>query len=154
MSAGVQDKVAAELKSLGLLWGEGDAPSADAAAADAGEGGGSPGPAGPACGSGRRLELDDLKRLPYLLACVKESMRMFPVVSVMGRWVPGRVGRGGRPWGATGLAGGPGVGLAGGGRGWRAPGDELGSHSASEVVGRTAVGKGQDVCKQGGRGCT
>jgi hypothetical protein len=34
----------------------------------------------------RDLELDDLKHLPYLTACMKESMRMYPVVSLMGRW--------------------------------------------------------------------
>ena len=33
----------------------------------------------------RQLQLEDLKRLPFLLACIKESMRMYPVVSVMGR---------------------------------------------------------------------
>ena len=39
----------------------------------------------PAVTPRRQLQLDDLKRLPFLLACIKESMRMYPVVSVMGR---------------------------------------------------------------------
>ncbi|KIZ01997.1 putative cytochrome P450 [Monoraphidium neglectum] len=54
-----QDKIEAELDSLGLLHKEGAAP--------------------------RELDLDDLKRMPYLAACAKEGMRMFPVVSIMGR---------------------------------------------------------------------
>ncbi|KAL6749929.1 cytochrome P450 [Haematococcus lacustris] len=33
----------------------------------------------------RSVELDDLPRLKYLNACIKEAMRMLPVVSVMGR---------------------------------------------------------------------
>lgn len=40
------------------------------------------------CGSGgasRPVCLEDLPRLQYLTACVKEAMRMFPVVSVMSR---------------------------------------------------------------------
>jgi hypothetical protein len=34
----------------------------------------------------RSVELDDLPRLRYLSACIKEAMRMLPVVSVMSRW--------------------------------------------------------------------
>jgi hypothetical protein len=33
----------------------------------------------------RSVELEDLPRLRYLSACIKEAMRMLPVVSVMGR---------------------------------------------------------------------
>eukprot|EP00879_Flechtneria_rotunda_P009548 GHRR01009994.1.p1 GENE.GHRR01009994.1~~GHRR01009994.1.p1 ORF type:complete len:439 (+),score=146.14 GHRR01009994.1:585-1901(+) len=57
---GVQDKIAEELDSLGLL-------------------------AKPGCPPPRELEWEDLKRLPYLIAATKEAMRMLPVVSVMGR---------------------------------------------------------------------
>jgi cytochrome P450 len=56
----VQEKIAEELDALGLL-------------------------AKPDCPPPRELELDDLKKLPYLAACTKEAMRMFPVVSLMGR---------------------------------------------------------------------
>jgi cytochrome P450 len=55
-----QEKIAAELDSLGLLHK-------------------------PGCPAPRELELDDLKRMPYLSAAAKEAMRMFPVVSIMGR---------------------------------------------------------------------
>jgi cytochrome P450 len=55
-----QRRIAEELDSLGLLWKAG-------------------------CPPPRELELDDLKRLPFLSACTKEAMRMLPVVSVMGR---------------------------------------------------------------------
>jgi len=55
-----QRRIAEELDSLGLLWKAGSPPP-------------------------RELELDDLKRLPFLSACAKEAMRMLPVVSVMGR---------------------------------------------------------------------
>jgi cytochrome P450 len=64
---GVQEKIKMELEAAGLLFGTGS------------------------CGGnteeapGRQLELDDLKKLPYLTACIKESMRMFPVVSIMSR---------------------------------------------------------------------
>jgi cytochrome P450 len=57
---GVQEKIAEELDALGLL-------------------------AKPDCPPPRELELDDLKKLPYLVAAAKEAMRMFPVVSLMGR---------------------------------------------------------------------
>ncbi|GLC46900.1 hypothetical protein PLESTB_001281900 [Pleodorina starrii] len=42
----------------------------------------------------RPLEFGDLKRLRYLTACVKEAMRMYPVVSVMARCTtrPTRIG--------------------------------------------------------------
>ncbi|GFH19139.1 uncharacterized protein HaLaN_16041 [Haematococcus lacustris] len=41
---------------------------------------------GPSCWPlPRSVELDDLPRLKYLNACIKEAMRMLPVVSVMGR---------------------------------------------------------------------
>jgi cytochrome P450 len=59
-SPGVQEKIAEELDSLGLL-------------------------AKPECPQPRELEWDDLKKLPYLIAATKEAMRMLPVVSVMGR---------------------------------------------------------------------
>ncbi|GBF91428.1 cytochrome P450 [Raphidocelis subcapitata] len=55
-----QDRIAEELDALGLLH--------------------KPGAPAP-----RELELDDIKRLPYLTAAAKEAMRMFPVVSIMGR---------------------------------------------------------------------
>lgn len=55
-----QDKVEEELDSLGLLHK-------------------------PDCPPPRELELDDLKRMPYLAAALKEAMRMLPVVSIMGR---------------------------------------------------------------------
>lgn len=58
--AGVQEKIAEELDSLGLL-------------------------AKPGCPPPRELEWDDLKRIPYLIAATKEAMRMLPVVSVMVR---------------------------------------------------------------------
>ena len=54
-----QAKIAAELDALGLLHKPGHTP--------------------------RELELDDLKRMPYLSAALKEAMRMFPVVSLMAR---------------------------------------------------------------------
>jgi len=57
---GVQEKIAEELDALGLL-------------------------AKPGCPPPRELELDDLKKLPYMVAAAKEAMRMFPVVSLMGR---------------------------------------------------------------------
>jgi len=57
---GVQDKIAEELDSLGLL-------------------------AKPGCPPPRELEWEDLKKLPYLTAATKEAMRMLPVVSIMGR---------------------------------------------------------------------
>jgi cytochrome P450 len=56
----VQDKIAEELDSLGLL-------------------------AKPGCPAPCEMEWDDLKKLPYLTAATKEAMRMLPVVSVMGR---------------------------------------------------------------------
>uniref|UniRef100_A0A383VEH9 Cytochrome P450 n=1 Tax=Tetradesmus obliquus TaxID=3088 RepID=A0A383VEH9_TETOB len=56
----VQQKIAEELDSLGLL-------------------------AKPGCPPPRELEWEDLKRMPYLTACAKEAMRMLPVVSVMAR---------------------------------------------------------------------
>ncbi|KXZ56708.1 hypothetical protein GPECTOR_1g638 [Gonium pectorale] len=70
---GVQEAAAAELASLGLLV----RPRAEGGRVVA-----------------RELELDDIKRMPYITACVKEAMRMFPVVSVMGRITerPTRVG--------------------------------------------------------------
>ncbi|GBF95033.1 cytochrome P450 [Raphidocelis subcapitata] len=46
----------------------------------------------PDCPPPRELDLDDLKRLPYLTAALKEAMRMLPVVSIMGR-VAGRAAR-------------------------------------------------------------
>lgn len=58
--AGVQEKIAEELDSLGLL-------------------------AKPGCPPPRELEWDDLKHIPYLIAATKEAMRMLPVVSVMVR---------------------------------------------------------------------
>jgi cytochrome P450 len=61
---GVQEKIAEELDSLGLL-------------------------AKPGCPPPKELELDDLKRVPYLVAATKEAMRMLPVVSIMGRWAAG-----------------------------------------------------------------
>jgi hypothetical protein len=66
---GVQEKIAEELDSLGLL-------------------------AKPGCPPPKELELDDLKRVPYLVAATKEAMRMLPVVSIMGRCADG-VGFGG-----------------------------------------------------------
>ncbi|KAG1667985.1 hypothetical protein FOA52_000629 [Chlamydomonas sp. UWO 241] len=36
-------------------------------------------------GAARQLSIDDLRHLPYLTACLKESMRMHPVVSIMAR---------------------------------------------------------------------
>eukprot|EP00983_Pelagomonas_calceolata_P046338 1140115-Pelagomonas_calceolata.AAC.1 len=51
--------------------------------------------AGAKAESTRPLALDDLPRLKYLTACIKESMRMLPVVSIMGRSVgpkPTRIG--------------------------------------------------------------
>ncbi|KAG2443022.1 hypothetical protein HYH02_009438 [Chlamydomonas schloesseri] len=72
---GVQEAVAAELGGLGLLVRPRAMGGRGAAA--------------------RPLALDDLKRLPYLTACVKEAMRMYPVVSIMGRITqrPTRVGK-------------------------------------------------------------
>jgi cytochrome P450 len=64
---GVQAKIAEELDSLGLL-------------------------AKPGCPPPRELEWEDLKRLPYMIAATKEAMRMLPVVSVMGRCAPLRLG--------------------------------------------------------------
>jgi cytochrome P450 len=55
-----QRRIADELDALGLLWKPGSPPP-------------------------RELELDDLKKLPFLSACTKEAMRMFPVVSIMAR---------------------------------------------------------------------
>lgn len=57
---GVQDKVAEELDSLGLLAKTG-------------------------CPNPRDIEWEDLKHLKYLTAATKEAMRMLPVVSVMAR---------------------------------------------------------------------
>ncbi len=57
---GVQDKIAEELDSLGLL-------------------------ATPERPNPREVTLDDLKAMPYLSAAAKEAMRMLPVVSIMGR---------------------------------------------------------------------
>ncbi len=54
-----QRKIAEELDGLGLLHKPGYTP--------------------------RELELDDMKKMPYMTACAKEAMRMFPVVSIMGR---------------------------------------------------------------------
>lgn len=34
----------------------------------------------------RQLGMEDLQRLPYLTATIKEAMRVLPVVSVMSRW--------------------------------------------------------------------
>lgn len=56
----VQEKIAQELDGLGLL-AKPDGPMP------------------------RELELDDLKRIPYMAAVTKEAMRMLPVVSIMGR---------------------------------------------------------------------
>ncbi|KAI8464092.1 MAG: cytochrome P450 [Monoraphidium minutum] len=56
----VQAKIADELDGLGLLHKLG-------------------------CPPPRELELDDLKRLPYMSASLKEAMRMLPVVSLMAR---------------------------------------------------------------------
>jgi fatty acid synthase len=56
----VQEKIAEELDSLGLL-------------------------ATPQRPTPRELQWEDLKALPYLTAATKEAMRMLPVVSVMGR---------------------------------------------------------------------
>lgn len=61
---GVQEAAAAELAAAGLLV----RPPSECGRAAA-----------------RPLELDDLKRLPYITACIKEAMRMFPVVSIMGK---------------------------------------------------------------------
>jgi len=65
----VQSQIATELDSLGLLHKPNRPPP-------------------------RELELDDLKRMPFLSAALKEAMRMQPVVSVMGRVAerPTRVG--------------------------------------------------------------
>jgi hypothetical protein len=63
----VQDRIEEELDGLGLLH--------------------KPGQPAP-----RELELDDLKRMPYIAAAAKEAMRMYPVVSIMGRRAP-RVSR-------------------------------------------------------------
>ncbi|KAF5828281.1 cytochrome P450, partial [Dunaliella salina] len=60
----VQDRIAAELDDLGLLVSH-----------------------KPAAPGARPLALDDLPSLKYLTACIKESMRMLPVVSIMGRYV-------------------------------------------------------------------
>ena len=72
--AGVQERVASELDSLGLL-------------------------VHPGCPTPpRELEEGDLPALRYLRCCVKEAMRMFPVVTLMGRSVG--CGRGGgEAWG-------------------------------------------------------
>jgi cytochrome P450 len=59
-SPGVQERIAEELEGLGLLAKPGAPPP-------------------------RELELEDLKRLPFLTAATKEAMRMLPVVSIMGR---------------------------------------------------------------------
>ncbi|KAI8464093.1 MAG: cytochrome P450 [Monoraphidium minutum] len=56
----VQAKIADELDGLGLLHK-------------------------PGCPPPRELELDDIKRMPYMAAAAKEGMRMYPVVSIMGR---------------------------------------------------------------------
>jgi fatty acid synthase len=56
----VQEKIAEELDSLGLL-------------------------ATPERPTPREVTLDDLKAMPYLSAAAKEAMRMLPVVSIMGR---------------------------------------------------------------------
>ena len=56
----VQEKIAEELDSLGLL-------------------------ATPQRPTPREVTLDDLKAMPYLSAAAKEAMRMLPVVSIMGR---------------------------------------------------------------------
>ena len=69
--AGTQEKVAAELDSLGLL---AKPPQQNGALSS-----------GRVEPCRRPLQLEDLRKLPFLLACIKESMRMFPVVSVMGR---------------------------------------------------------------------
>ncbi len=58
----MQERVAAELDGLGLL-------------------------AKPGNFKPRPLELDDLKGLKYLTAVNKESMRMYPAVPLIGRWV-------------------------------------------------------------------
>ncbi len=57
---GIQERIAEELDSLGLL-------------------------ATPARPNPRPVELDDIRKLKYLTACTKEAMRMYPVVSIMGR---------------------------------------------------------------------
>ncbi len=54
-----QERIAEELDGLGLLHKPGYTP--------------------------RELELDDLKKMPYLSSALKEAMRMFPVVSIMAR---------------------------------------------------------------------
>jgi cytochrome P450 len=59
-SPGVQERIAEELDGVGLL-------------------------SKPGCPPPRELELEDLKRLPFLTAATKEAMRMLPVVSIMGR---------------------------------------------------------------------
>ena len=61
-ASGAQEAAAAELASLGLL-------------------------ASLECPQPRSLELEDLRRLPFITACIKEALRMVPVVSIMGRWV-------------------------------------------------------------------
>lgn len=62
--AGVQERLEAELDAAGLI-------------------------VKPGAGA-RPLALDDLQGLKFLSACIKEAMRMFPVVSVMSRRVVGR----------------------------------------------------------------
>lgn len=66
-NAGIQEKVAMELDSHGLLVKPGYTP--------------------------REIEYEDLRKLKYLNCCIKESMRMFPVISVGNGRVTQRVSR-------------------------------------------------------------
>ena len=72
---GVQEAVAAELASLGLL----ASPSSPPPPSSSSAGSAATVPDASACGAPRALEYSDLSKIPYLTAVIKESMRLWPV---------------------------------------------------------------------------